>query len=438
MDLPNSLIIPNSGPVDADLRVPGSKSLTNRALLIAGLAEGRSRLGGMLHSDDTHYMSKALEALGVDLEAQGEWLSVLGAAGSFAPFGGELYVENAGTAARFLTAALGLGQGPYRLDGNARMRQRPIGDLIEGLKPLGVEVLDLEGTGCPPLRVQGKFTGGQVTIRGDKSSQYLSALMLTAPCAGGDTRIEIDGPLVSRTYVEMTRQIMSDFGAQSHWEGEQVLRVPGRQGYQGRDYEIEGDASSASYFFGLAAVTGGRVKVRGLQRDSTQGDLGLIYILEQMGCTLSWESDGVVLQGGPLKAVEVDMNSMSDVAPTLAVVALFAEGRTVIRNVANMRIKECDRITAVCTELRKLGAVAEEFEDGLAITGGGNLQGAELETYDDHRMAMCFSLAGLKLPGVKLLEPACVTKTFPRYFQTLFPLLKPLTEQDRVLVRQMG
>ncbi|OGH04704.1 MAG: 3-phosphoshikimate 1-carboxyvinyltransferase [Candidatus Lambdaproteobacteria bacterium RIFOXYD1_FULL_56_27] len=442
MSLPETLQIPCSLPVHADLSIPGSKSLTNRALLVAALAQGTSQLKGMLHSDDTHYMTEALKALGVTAEPSGTEMKVVGSGGRFSPYAGEIYVENAGTAARFLTAALGLGQGTYRLNGNARMRQRPILDLVQALGSLGVKVTDLEGTGCPPLLIEGGgFKGGAVEVRGDQSSQYLSALMLTAPCAPKDTVITIEGPLVSRTYVEMTRKIMADFGAQSHWLDPTRLSVKGGQGYRGREYQIEADASSASYFFGLAAIAGGRIRVHGIEENSTQGDLGLVRILEAMGCQVTFESGAVVLErdpNQPLQSVEVDMNSMSDVAPTLAVVALFAQGRTRIGNVANMRIKECDRIKAVVTELGKLGAKVEEFEDGLAVTGGAPLKGAKLHSYDDHRMAMCLSLAGVKLPGVVIENPSCVSKTFPDFYQRFWPLLVPATEQDRALLGQLG
>ena len=441
MSLPQTLQIPCSLPVNADLAIPGSKSLTNRALLVAALAQGTSLLKGMLHSDDTHYMTEALKSLGVKAEKIGSQMQVEGSGGKFAPYGGEIYVENAGTAARFLTAALGLGQGTYRLNGNARMRQRPILDLVKSLGSLGVKVTDLEGTGCPPLLIEGGgFLGGAVEVRGDQSSQYLSALMLTAPCAPKDTVITIEGPLVSRTYVEMTRKIMADFGAKCSWLDSARLSVKGGQGYRGREYQIEADASSASYFFGLAAIAGGRVRVQGIEEDSTQGDLGLVRILEAMGCKLTFEPGAVVLErdpNQPLQAVEVDMNSMSDVAPTLAVVALFAEGRTRINNVANMRIKECDRIKAVVTELGKLGANVVEYEDGLSVTGGASLKGASLHTYDDHRMAMCLSLVGVKIPGVVIENPSCVSKTFPDFYQRFWPLLVPATEADQALLGQL-
>jgi 3-phosphoshikimate 1-carboxyvinyltransferase len=319
---------------------------------------------------------------------------------------------------------LPLGKGRYILNGNERMQQRPINDLIITLNDLGVEVRDMNNTGCPPVQIAGGgLKGGNVSIPGANSSQYVSAIMMAAPYAEKDTHIQITGELVSRTYVEMTQRIMTEFGAECTWQGKQQLRIAPKS-YRACDYEIEGDASSASYFFGMAAVTGGRIAVTGLTRDSSQGDLGILDILEQMGCSVSWKNNEVIIQGKELSAVDVDMNTMSDVAPTLAVVSLFAKGTTFIRNVANMRIKECDRISATVTELRKLGAVVEEWEDGLSIKGGGDLKGAELETYDDHRMAMSFSLAGLKVPGVTILEPGCVSKTFPRFYDMFLPLIQ--------------
>lgn len=343
----------------------------------------------------------------------------------FSPCQEELYVENSGTSARFLTAALTLGSGRYVLTGNERMQQRPITDLLHALNSLGCTVVDLNHTGCLPIQVSAHgLRGGQVDIPGDKSSQYISAIMLAAPYAKQPTELHITGPLVSRTYVEMTRDIMLSFGGQSQWKEEQTLIIAPNQGYYGRHYEIEGDASSASYFFGMAAITGGRIKVKGIRKDSTQGDLGLLDILEKMGCSITWEKDGVIVKGGALKGIDVDMNTMSDVAPTLAAIALFAEGKTFIRNVGNMRIKECDRIHAVVTELRKIGAEVDEWDNGFSILGQGRYQAAELHTYDDHRMAMSFSLVGLKIPGITILNPQCVTKTFPSYFDLFFPLIQ--------------
>jgi len=248
-------------------------------------------------------------------------------------------------------------------------------------------------------------------------------LMMTAPYAETVTRIEILGDLVSRTYVELTQSVMADFGVQCHWLSRQELEIPPGQRYLAADYTIEGDASSASYFMGMVAITGGSIKIMGISKTSQQGDIGLLDILTEMGCVVRWEADGVVIEGNPLHGVEVDMNSMSDVAPTLAVIALFAEGETRILNVGNMRIKECDRIKACVAELRKLGAQVSEWKDGLSVTGMGKYQPAVLDTYDDHRMAMSLSLAGLNIPGITIQNPECVTKTFPDFYDRFLPLL---------------
>jgi 3-phosphoshikimate 1-carboxyvinyltransferase len=426
MAFPESIQVPNSGPINGSVIIPGSKSITNRAILIAALARGTSRLRGILHSDDTKYMLTTWDQLGVTFNDSAGELVINGCDGKPNPCSESLYVGNAGTAARFLTAVLTLGQGQYQLSGNDRMQKRPIRDLIEALNTLGAEVSDLTGSGCPPVKVvAGRLKGGKVQIPGDKSSQYISALMMTAPYAEAATRIEILGDLVSRTYVELTQSVMADFGVHCQWLNHQELEISPGQHYQATDFAVEGDASSASYFMGMAAITHGTIKIMGVRKDSQQGDLGLLDILEDMGCRIIWETDGVVVEGNPLRAVEVDMNTMSDVAPTLAVIALFAEGETRILNVGNMRIKECDRIEACVTELRKLGAQVTEWEDGLSITGMGKYKSAVLDTYDDHRMAMSLSLAGLIIPGVTIQNPECVTKTFPDFYERFLPLLTP-------------
>ncbi len=420
-----SITIPLSSPVAGKIRIPGSKSLTNRAILIAALAKGTSRLEGILHSDDTHYMITVCKQLGSKFYDEPGAIRIIGCDGKLLSCEEELYVENAGTAARFLTAILTLGKGQYILTGNQRMQERPIKDLLDALNSLGSQVIDTRGTGCPPVEIFARgLSGGYVNIPGDKSSQYISAIMIAAPYAEKQTTIRITGHLVSRTYVEMTRDIMATFGVNSQWIDNNTLSIKSGQHYIAQDYWIEGDASSASYFFGMAAVTGGKMTVSGLKPDSTQGDSGLLGILEQMGCSVVWKDNEVTIQGGSLVGVDVDMNTMSDVAPTLAVVALFAEGETRINNVANMRIKECDRISAVVTELKKLGAKVEEWEDGLSITGSGKYNGAELHTYNDHRMAMALSLAGLKIPNVTILNPQCVSKTFPNFYEMFLPLIQ--------------
>ena len=406
----------------AKIRIPGSKSLSNRALCLSALAKGESTLEGILHSNDTKRMIEAWSKLGVSITESGKnKLTIKGCKGNISPCEEELYCENAGTAMRFLTAILCLGHGPYHLTGNERMYERPIKDLIDPLNKLGCRIVDERGSGCPPLTIgAGGFPGGTVELESSKSSQYLSAIMMTAPYAQNATRIIIKGSLVSQTYVEMTLKIMHDFGVKAHWNKADCIEIPPQQCYQARDYEIEGDASSASYFFVAAAICQGEVTIEGVYRNSTQGDLGLVDILEKMGCEVEWSDRQVRLIGKPLKGISVDMNTMSDVAMSLAIAALFAKGKTTITNVANMRIKECDRISAICTELKKLGARVEEWDDGFSIEGSTPLQGAKLDTYDDHRMAMSLSLAGLKVPEVVINDPACVNKTFPNYFDMLF------------------
>ena len=421
----NSISIPSSMPIDGSVRVPGSKSITNRAILIASLAEGTSLLKNALHSDDTHYMKEAWRNLGAEFRERGDSWEITGCGGRLKPLSREIYVGNAGTAARFLTASLTLGSGEYILTGNERMRKRPIKDLIEALNRLGGRVKDMRRTGCPPVLISANaLTGGTVAISGRNSSQYVSAVMMAAPFAKNRTTIEIEGDLVSRTYVEMTQKIMVDFGIDCSWHDPNSIVVEANQIYRAREYAIEADASSASYFFGMAAVTGGVITVRGIKRDSTQGDMGLVGILEKMGCVATREKESVTLAGGRLKGVEVDMNTMSDVAPTLAVVSLFAEGRTTIRNVENMRIKECDRISALAKELKKLGAKVEELRDGLKIWGGAKYRGAAVDPHDDHRLAMSMALAGLRIPGVKIQNPGCVAKTYPNFFRDFAALTR--------------
>jgi len=425
MELAASVQIPCSKPVDGSIRIPGSKSITNRAILIASLAKGVSCLDGMLYSDDTRFMMAAWKNLGSEFRHNGDFLEITGCDGRLLPCSMPIYVENAGTAARFLTAALTLGKGTYVLDGNDRMRQRPILDLIGALNDLGGSVKDTKANGCPPVTVSARgLSGGVVRIPGEKSSQYISAIILAAPYAEKRTTIEITGSLVSRSYVELTIEMMKSFGVRCDWLSDSRLTIEPGQRYIAQRYCIEGDASSASYFFGLAAITGGTIKVSGIKPDSSQGDLGLLGILEQMGCEVRWEDDGVTVTGKPLRAVEVDMNTMSDVAPTLAVIALFAEGTTKILNVGNMRIKECDRIHALTTELRKLGATVVETETGISVIGGSTFRGSDLDTWDDHRMAMSLSLAGLRIPDVGIRNPDCVSKTFPTFFEKFLPLLK--------------
>jgi 3-phosphoshikimate 1-carboxyvinyltransferase len=419
-------ITPAARPIDATVKVPGSKSITNRALLIAALAQGDSVLSGALQSDDTGYMATALNQLGlsVQLDATGERFLVTGGGGTFPAAKADLFVGNAGTAMRFLTAALTLGRGSFRIDGVPRMRKRPLAPLINALRDLGANVVSEEGTGGPPIVVEASgLSGGVCQMTGDQSSQFFSALLIAAPCARNGVEIIVEGDLVSKPYMTMTAKVMRDFGVKVELDevGWRSFSVPLGQQYTGRNYLIEPDASNASYFFAAAAVTGGRVRVDGLGVDSTQGDLHFVDVLEQMGARVTIASDYVEVIGpkdGKLAGVNVDMNAISDTAQTLAAIAPFAAGPTTITGIHHARLKETDRVGAVVTELRKLGQSVEEHEDGLTITPRP-VTPASIETYDDHRMAMSFTIAGLRAPGVRILNPGCVAKTFPDFFDRL-------------------
>ncbi|GIW39612.1 MAG: 3-phosphoshikimate 1-carboxyvinyltransferase [Candidatus Binatia bacterium] len=413
-------IRPLSRPPRAVVRVPGSKSLTNRALLLAALAEGDSVVSEALFSEDTRVMSVALRQLGVAVEEdeKARRFFVRGNAGNIPVTEASLHVGNAGTAARFLVAYACLGRGRFVVDGSPRMRERPIGDLLEALGRLGAKVSS--PTGCPPVRIEARgLEGGRTEVRGAASSQYLSALLLVAPYARSDTEIEVSGELVAKPYVDMTLRIMEEFGVRAEREGYRRFFVPHGQSYRGRVYRVEADASSAHYFWAAAALTGGEVTVEGVGTASVQGDVRFADVLERMGAEVVRGTDRIAVRGtGRLRGLEVDMNAIPDTAPTLAVLALFAEGPVRIRNVAHLRIHESERIRSVATELRKLGGRVEELEDGWAVEPS-ELRGAELDPRDDHRLAMAFSLAGLRVPGVRLRDPDCVRKTFPDFFAVL-------------------
>ncbi|PQO42579.1 3-phosphoshikimate 1-carboxyvinyltransferase [Blastopirellula marina] len=409
------------GPITGSIRPPGSKSLTNRALIIAALAEGTSTLTGALESEDTEVMIDSLRRIGVAIEhdAVKHTLTVHGNGGKFGGDHVEMFIANSGTSMRFLTALATLGQGSFRLDGIARMRERPIGDLIEALKQLGADIRTEQDNACPPVLVNAQgLPGGQAKIAGNISSQYLSGLLMAAPYARRDVELEVDGELVSQPYVRMTTHIMRDFGASVEENDCRRFVIPGQQTYQAREYAIEPDASAASYFWGAAAVTGGKVTVAGLSRDALQGDVGFCEALAQMGCQVDYAADSITVTGQPLQGIEIDMGEISDTVQTLAAVALFAAGPTKITGVAHNRHKETDRIGDLACELRKLGATVEELPDGLVITPG-TLQPAKIETYNDHRMAMSLALVGLQQPGVVILNPSCTSKTYPHFFEDL-------------------
>jgi 3-phosphoshikimate 1-carboxyvinyltransferase len=409
------------GPLDCDAAVPGSKSISNRALLIAALAQGRSTLTGVLDSDDIRVMARALRAVGAQLDVDDDRIVVEGVAGKPQVPAGVIDVGASGTAARMLTALLALVPGAARLDGIERMRERPIDDLTRALSALGVDVTIEGKNGCPPLSCRGgKPFGGTVEIDASRSSQYVSAVLLVAPYAASDVTLHLKGGvLVSRPYVDVTLDTMRAFGGAAAFTGDAALRVKAGQGYAARDYAVEPDASTAAYFFAAAAITGGRVRVPNIARASHQADIAFVSLLERMGCTVREVDGGIEVQGPPggqLRAFDIDMNAMPDAVLAAAVTALFADGPSRITNVANLRIKETDRLAALERELQKLGAEAHADASSLTIKPG-SLRPAAIETYDDHRMAMAFALAGLRVPGVRILDPGCVSKSWPRYFE---------------------
>jgi len=424
-DYPDEIVIQPwvGSPPHAVVRVPGSKSLTNRALIVAALAEGPSVLVGALDSEDTQAMVEALRALGiiVDHDRASCTIAIEGCGGNIPARFARLAVANSGTSLRFLTSLLATGHGTFHLDGSPRMRQRPVSDLLEALDKLGCHARSDHGTGCPPVTVEADgLPGGHATIKGDVSSQFVSGLLMALPNAQAPTTIEVSGVLVSQPYVTMTLAVMEAFGVSVASQEFRRFEVrPGR--YRGRTYAIEPDASAASYFFALAAVTGGEITVSGLGTTSIQGDMAFVDLLEQMGCSVVREPTSTTVKGGALGAIDADMNAISDTVMTLAAVALFARGATRIRNVSHIRHKESDRIAALAAELRKLGARVDEQADGLVIDPPAPeaLHGARIATYDDHRMAMSFALAGLRVPGVTILDPGCVAKTFPGFWDEL-------------------
>jgi 3-phosphoshikimate 1-carboxyvinyltransferase len=426
---PSLAIPPAVGPVRGSVRPPGSKSITNRALVCAALARGTSMLSGVLDSEDTRVMAAGLASLGVELDADWEngRIRVTGTEGTLPRRHAEIDCAASGTTMRFLSAVCSLGPGSYRLDGTARMRQRPIGDLLTPLRALGVETVAESPGDCPPVVIRSTgLAGGSVSVRGTVSSQFASGLALVAPCTSAGMRLSFaPGPLVSLPYLEMTRRVMAAFhaacGPLPDTRADGGVWTIGAGGYRAADYAIEPDASAASYFTAAAAITGGCVTIQGLGRDSLQGDIAFCEALARMGCEVTWQDapePSVTVTGRATRGIDIDMNAISDTVPTLAVVALCASGPTTIRNVAHIRDKETDRIGDLVRELRRLGAAAEETADGLVIEPRP-LHAATIATYDDHRMAMSLALAGLVTPGVVIEHPACVGKTFPRYWDVL-------------------
>lgn len=404
---------------DGVVIVPGSKSYTHRALIISALADGESILTDALRSEDTEYTTRALTKFGVEALWEGSRIRVLGKGGVFKATDEKIDVGNSGTSMRFLTALAALKMGMTLLDGSERMRKRPIGELLNGLGELGVKAYSQKGDGCPPVILESQgLKGGTARVKGEESSQFLSGLLMIAPYAQKDVDIEVVGSLASKPYVDMTRHVMSAFGVELRNQGYRSFFIKAGQRYLPQKYRVEGDASNASYFFSAAAVCKGRVRVGNLNPATIQGDIGFLEILERMGCRVIRGSDWIEVLGGELYGIEMDMNEMPDLVPTLAVTAAFAQGKTVIKNIAHLRVKESDRIRALAVELSKMGIRIKEGEDRLEVEGG-KPHGAEIETYNDHRMAMSFAIAGLAVPGVKIKGERCVDKSFPGFWEAL-------------------
>ncbi|HEY5715486.1 MAG TPA: 3-phosphoshikimate 1-carboxyvinyltransferase [Psychromonas sp.] len=420
------LLLKPIAKVDGEINLPGSKSLSNRALLLAALAKGTTTLTNLLDSDDIRHMLNALKKLGVNYQLSADKkecvVEGLGRPFNTAELGElELFLGNAGTAMRPLCAALCLGQGEYVLTGEPRMFERPIGSLVDALEQAGADITYLENENYPPLKIKGTgIKGGKIKIDGSVSSQFLTAFLMAAPMASEDTEIEIVGELVSKPYIKITLQIMQDFGIDVENDNYQRFVIKAGQIYTAPGaYLVEGDASSASYFLAAGAIAGGSIKVTGIGKKSVQGDIQFADALEAMGAKIEWGDDFIKASKGELKAIDMDMNHIPDAAMTIAVAALFAKGTTVIRNVYNWRVKETDRLYAMATELRKVGASVVEGHDFIEVTPPEKLTHAEIDTYDDHRMAMCFSLVALGGTAVTINDPKCTSKTFPDYFEKL-------------------
>lgn len=404
------------------LRLPGSKSISNRSLLLAALARGTTELTGLLDADDVDRMREALGQLGVRIQSakSGESCIVHGVAGAFPVRRAALFLGNAGTAFRPLTAVLALSNGEYELAGAPRMHERPIGDLVDALRALGADIRYGARAGFPPLSIgPGKpRSGGSVRIRGNVSSQFVTALLIALPLCGGGTAVEVQGELISRPYVDMTLELMRRFGVAVAREREDLFRVPAGATYASPGtLAVEGDASSASYFLAAGAIGGGPVRIVGVGRHSIQGDIGFAATLSAMGADVKSGDDWIEVRGSAkLTGIDADFNAIPDAAMTAAIVALFAEGPTLLRNIGSWRVKETDRIAAMARELRKLGASVDEGPDWMRVTAPSQWHPATIDTYDDHRMAMCFSLAALGGVPVRINDPQCVRKTFPGYF----------------------
>jgi 3-phosphoshikimate 1-carboxyvinyltransferase len=424
---PEIEIVTADHPLAAAVKIPGSKSITNRALLFAAMASGSSVIKSVLISDDSRSMIAALRILGIDLEVDetNRTITVHGGGGTVPAASANLDIGGAGTSMRFLAGFLTLASGRFRIDGNSRMRQRPIGALLDGLCQLRIQAHAENSNGCPPIIIEnlsGPCAGGEVTVDGSLSSQFASALLMPAPLWVNGLSLTVKGE-AARPFIDMTLKLMDRWGAAAERQRDRII-VPGGQRYNPCEFIVEPDATAASYFAAAAALLGGKITIRGLTRNSVQGDLSFLQILEQMGARVGWSSDGAEIMGsGQLRGVDVSMNVMPDVVPTLAAIAPFASSPTRIRQVGFIRHHESDRIHALATELARLGAEVHEFDDGLEILPS-RLHQAVVETYDDHRIAMALAVAGLKIAGVRIRNPGCVAKTYPEFFDHLCRLGK--------------
>ena len=419
------LTLPRLTQCSGSLQLPGSKSLSNRLLLMAALAHGQTELHNLLLSDDTQHMINALRQLGIPITHRGDHYVVQGGGGAFSQDQCQtLFLGNAGTAMRPLTAVLSAGTGTYELTGIARMYERPIGHLVDALRQQGVQIEELGQSGYPPLRIHAQgLAGGSVTVAGNISSQFLTALLMAAPFAAKDTTLRVTGHLVSRPYIDITVALLKRFGITVEEPSPNCFLIPAQQQYQSPGTVlVEGDASSASYFLAAAAIAGGPVRVHGVGRSSVQGDAAFAEVLAQMGADVTWSDHWVEVRRGVLRGIDVDLNAIPDAAMTIAVTALFAEGPTRIRNIGNWRVKETDRLSAMHTELTKLGAQVAVGDDWIEITPVAQYRDASITTYDDHRIAMCFSLAAFSNATVTILDPGCTAKTYPSYFDDFLRL----------------
>ena len=408
--------------IDAVVEAPPSKSYTQRALIIAALAKGKSVIKNTLFSDDTLYMISALKQFGVKIEKKGNNLVVQGTNGNLKPPKNKIFVGNAGTAMRFIASLASLINGETIITGDKRMQQRPIQDLLNALQQLGVK--SESDNNCPPVKIYGgTFNGGSVKLKGGISSQYLSSILMCAPYAKKNVIINIIGNLTSRPYIDITLDIMKNFGVYVKNLNYKKFVIKCSKKYTAKNYRIEGDASNASYFFAAAAVTKGRIMVKNINPNSKQGDIKFVDILKKMGCGVRKGKDFIEVRGSSLKSIDINMNNMPDIVPTLAVTSLFADSTTIIRNVPNLRLKESDRLKALAFELRKIGANVEEMQDGLKIKRK-RLQKAIIETYNDHRMAMSFAVAGLAINGIRIKNPACIDKSFPDFWRKFNEMYK--------------